>query len=110
MASAAVSVAMLTTKYSFWPSVAYSIMLGFLLVPAWNLLITMGQESVREEFVTSVTGLIQTLGLVGSAVGPIIAGSLIAALGINQGLLYSITFPAVIYGVLALTAAETSRR
>lgn len=110
IASAAVSIAMLTTKYSFWPSVAYSIMLGFLLVPAWSLLITMGQESVREEFVTSVTGLIQTLGLVGSAVGPIIAGSLIAALGINQGLICSITLPAVAYAVFALTAVETRRR
>jgi len=110
IASAAVSIAMLTTKYSFWPSVAYSIMLGFLLVPAWSLLITMGQESVREEFVTSVTGLIQTLGLVGSAVGPIIAGSLIAVLGINQGLLCSITLPAAAYAVFALTAVETRRR
>jgi MFS family permease len=110
IASAAVSIAMLTTKYSFWPSVAYSIMLGFLLVPAWSLLITMGQESVREEFVTSVTGLIQTLGLVGSAVGPIIAASIIAVLGINQGLLCSITLPAVTYAVFALTAVETRRR
>jgi MFS family permease len=110
IASAAVSVPMLTTQYSFWPSVAYSLILGFLLVPAWNLLITMGQESVREEFVTSVTGLVQTFGLVGSAVGPIIAGSLILTLGINQALLCSITLPAVIYGVLALTAVETRRK
>jgi MFS family permease len=110
IAAAAVSIAMLTTKYSFWPSVAYSVMLGLLLVPAWSLLITIGQESVREELVTSATGLIQTLGLVGSAVGPIIAGSLIAALGINQGLLCSITLPAVTYAVTALTAVETHRR
>lgn len=107
IASAAVSVPMLTTQYSFWPSVAYSLILGFLLVPAWNLLITMGQESVREEFVTSVTGLVQTFGLVGSAVGPVIAGVLIPTLGINQALLYSISLPAVIYGILALAAAET---
>jgi MFS family permease len=110
IASAAVSVPMFTTQYSFWPSVAYSVILGFLLVPAWSLLITMGQESVREEFVTSVTGLIQTFGLVGCAVGPVVAGSLIAALGINQALLYSITLPAVTYGVLALTAVERRRK
>lgn len=109
IASAAISIPMLTTQYSFWPSVAYSVVLGGLLVPAWNLLITMGQESVRKEFVTSVTGLVQTFGLVGSAVGPVVAGSLIAVLGINQALLYSITLPAVIYGVLALTAVETPR-
>ena len=107
IASAAVSVPMLVTQYSFWPSVGYSLMLGFLLVPAWNLLITMAQESVREEFVTSVTGVIQTFGLVGSGVGPIVAGSLIAIYGINQALLYSITVPALIYGVLALAAVET---
>jgi MFS family permease len=101
---------MFTTQYSFLPSIAYSVALGFLLVPAWNLLITIGQESVREEFVTSVTGLIQTSGLVGSAVGPIISGSLIAILGINQALLYSITVSAVIYGVLALTAVEKRRK
>jgi MFS family permease len=106
IASAAVSVPMFTTQYSFWPSVAYSVVLGFLLVPAWSLLITMGQESVREEFVTSVTGLIQTFGLVGCAVGPVVAGSFIAALGINQALLYSTTLSAVTYGVLALTAVD----
>jgi len=110
IASAAVSVSMFATQYSFWLSVAYSIALGFLLVPAWNLLITIGQESVREEFVTSVTGLVQTFALVGSAVGPIIAGSLIPTLGINQALLYSITLPAVIYGVLALTTVESRRK
>jgi len=110
IASAAVSIPMFTTQYSFLPSIAYSVALGFLLVPAWNLLITIGQESVREEFVTSVTGLIQTSGLVGSAVGPIISGSLIAILGINQALLYSITVSAVIYGVLALTAVEKRRK
>ena len=106
IASAAVSVPMFTTQYSFWPSVAYSVVLGFLLVPAWSLLITMGQESVREEFVTSVTGLIQTFGLVGCAVGPVVAGSFIVALGINQALLYSTTLSAVTYGVLALTAVD----
>jgi MFS family permease len=101
---------MLMTQYSFWPSVAYSLILGFLLVPAWNLLITMGQECVREEFVTSVTGLIQTFGLVGSAVGPIITGALIPTLGINQALLCSITLPAAIYGILALAAVETRHK
>lgn len=104
--SAVVSIPMLTTQYSFWSSVAYSIVLGFLLVPAWNLLITIGQESVREQFVTSVTGLVQTFGLVGSAVGPIISGNLIAILGINQALVCSITVPAVVYGILALAAVE----
>lgn len=110
IASAAVSVSMLTTQYSFWSSVAYSVALGFLLVPAWNLLITIGQESVREEFVTSVTGLVQTFALVGSAVGPIIAGSLIPTLGIDKALLCSITLPAVVYGLLALTVVETRRK
>ena len=110
VASAAVSVPMLMTQYSFWPSVAYSLILGFLLVPAWNLLITMGQESVGEEFVTAVTGLIQTFGLVGSAVGPIIAGALIPTLGINQALLCSITLPAAIYGILALAVVETRHK
>jgi MFS family permease len=110
IASAAVSVSMLMAQYSFWSSVVCSVALGFLLVPAWNLLITIGQESVREEFVTSVTGLVQTFALVGSAVGPIIAGSLIPTLGIDEALLCSITLPAVIYGLLALTAVETRRK
>jgi MFS family permease len=109
IASAAISIPMFTVQYSFWPSVAYCVLLGFLLVPAWNLLITIGQESVREEFVTSVTGLIQTFGLVGSAVGPIVAGVLITTLGISQALLCSITLPAVIYGVLALTTVKMRR-
>jgi MFS family permease len=110
IASAAVSVSMFTTQNSFWSFLAYSVALGFLLVPAWNLLITIGQESAREEFVTSVTGLVQTFALVGSAVGPIITGSLIPTLGIDQALLCSIALPAGIYGLLALTTVETRRK
>jgi len=98
--SAVISIPMLATQYSFWSSLGYSLLLGFLLLPAWNLLVAIAQESAGEESVTSVTGIAQTFGVVGSAAGPRIAGSLIAIFGINQALIYSITLPAFTYGVL----------
>jgi MFS family permease len=97
---------MLTTHYSFLPSVGYSLVLGFLLLPAWTLLVTIVQECVGKQFVTSATGITQTLGLVGSAVGPIITGSLIAIFGINQGMMYSVSIPAFAFDILALTVVE----
>jgi len=108
--SAVISIPMLTTQYSFWSSLGYSLLLGFLLLPAWNLLVAIAQESVGQESVTSVTGITQTFGVIGSAAGPMIAGSLIAVSGMNQALLYSITLPAFTYGVLALAAVETRRK
>lgn len=107
ISSALISVPMLMTHYSFWASVGYSLVFGLLLFPFWNLLITIAQESVGREFTASVTGIIQTFGLVGSAQGAIIAGSLIAVFGINQALIYSITIPVFIYGVLALSILKT---
>lgn len=96
---------MLTTHYSFW--VGYSLLFGLLLLPFWNLLITIAQESVAKEFTASVTGIVQTSGLIGSALGPIIAGGLISILGINQALIYSITIPTFVYGILALAILKT---
>jgi len=107
--SAVLSVPMLMTHYSFWASIGYSLLFGLLLFPFWNLLITIAQESVRDEFRASVTGIIQTIGLVGSALGPIIAGSLMAVAGINRALVCSITLPLLAYGVLALAILETSK-
>jgi len=108
--SAAISIPLLTTQYSFWLSIGYSLVLGFLLLRAWNLLITIAQESADKGAITSVTGITQTLGVVGSAAGPVIAGNLIRIFGISQALIYSITLPAVIYGVLALGGVETRRK
>jgi len=109
ISSAVLSVPMLMTRYSFWASIGYSLLFGLLLFPFWNLLITIAQESVREEFRGSVTGIIFTIGLVGSALGPIIAGSLMAVAGINRALVCSITLPILAYGVLALAVLETSK-
>jgi MFS family permease len=103
---ASVSVPMLTTYYSFLPSVGYSLVLGFLLLPAWTILVTIVQESVGKQFVTSATGITPTLGLVGSAVGPIITGSLIAIFGINQAMMYSVSIPAFAFDILALAVVE----
>ena len=110
IASAVISIPMLTTQYSFWSSLGYSLMFGFLLLPAWNLLVAIVQESADEEAVTSVTGITQAFGVVGSAAGPIVASSLIAVFGINQALIYSITLPAFSYGILALTLVETREK
>lgn len=109
IASAVLSVPMLMTHYSFWASIGYSVLFGLLLFPFWNLLITIAQESVRKESRASATGIIQTFGLVGSALGPIMAGNLMAVAGINRALVCSITVPVLIYGVLALAILETSR-
>jgi MFS family permease len=109
IATAAVSIPMFMTQYSFWPSISYSLALGFTAIPVYNLLLTLAQESVSREFSTSITGIAITFALVGCAVGPVITGALINVIGINQALVCTVTLPALIYGFLILVAVEKSK-
>jgi MFS family permease len=106
ISSSAISLFMFSTQYSFWTSVGYSISFGFFSNAYWALLLTISQEAVRKEYVTLATGMTQTLGLIGAAVGPAVAGTLITIYNINQSLIYTITLPALLYSLLALTIVE----
>lgn len=103
----AISLSLLLTNYTFFIAIVYVFTLGLLLLPYWNLLITIAQESVSKDLVSSVTGLIQTFGLVGSAVGPVLAGILIVNLGLSLALTFTMTLSTLLYGLLAFVLRET---
>jgi MFS family permease len=77
-------------------------LLGMFIAPFWSLLTTTAQESVPEENASSATGVAQTLGLLGCAVGPIVSGALIPILGINYALASSAALPSILCGLIAL--------
>jgi MFS family permease len=105
-ATVIITLPLLLTSYPFYVAVAYVIAYGFFASPYWNLFITISQESVNREIVSSVTGLVQTFGLLGSAVGPIIAGALITRFGLTLALIFTITLTIFILALLSLLLIE----
>ncbi|MEM4298609.1 MAG: MFS transporter, partial [Nitrososphaerota archaeon] len=101
------SLTIFLTSYPFLAAVAYALVLGFVLWPYWNLFTTTAQESVVKEMVSSATGLAQTFGLVGCAVGPMISGTLIVMVGLVPALLYTTTIPCALYGLLSSILIES---
>lgn len=83
-------------------SIAGLIILGMFIIPYWSLLTAIAQESVPEENASAATGVAQTLGLLGCAVGPVISGALIPILGLNYALVSSITLPCILCAFTAL--------
>ncbi|MEM0049238.1 MAG: MFS transporter [Candidatus Bathyarchaeia archaeon] len=82
--------------------IAGLIILGIFIAPYWSLLTTIAQESVPEENASAATGVVQTLGLWGCAIGPVISGALIPIFGINYALLSSITLPCTLCALITL--------
>lgn len=76
--------------------------LGFATLPSWSLFLAIAQESVVKDFVSSVTGIVQTFGLVGCAVGPILAGAIIASAGFVPTMICTGTLPSLSYGLISL--------
>jgi MFS family permease len=105
-ATVIITLPLLLTSYPFYAAVAYVIAYGFFASPYWNLFITISQESVNREIVSSVTGLVQSFGLLGSAVGPIIAGALITRFGLTLALIFTITLTIFILALLSLLLIE----
>ena len=105
-ATALITLPLLLTSYTFYAAVAYTISYGFFASPFWSLFVTIPQESVNRELVSSVTGLTQTFGLLGSAVGPIIAGALITRCGLTLALTFTMTLTTFTLSFLSLALKE----
>jgi len=101
MSSAATAAVSFFIDQSF-ASVICAIVLGIVISPYWSLLTTIVQESVPEENISTATGIAQTIGLLGSAVGPVISGALILVLGISYALLLSVVLPSILCGLIML--------
>lgn len=102
LTSALLALSLFSIKQLSWIPIAYSLALGFLIAPYWNLSIAIAQESVEKGYETSATGIVQTFGYLGNAIGPAAAGILIASHGLNLGLIYITIIPFLICSLLSL--------
>lgn len=75
---------------------------GFSMYSYWNLLITMGQESVGSEHIGAVTGLVQNAGVIGGLIGPTFVGLLIEQIGMNQAMVIGVPIPILLYSLTVL--------
>jgi len=105
-AAALVTLPLLLTSYTLYVAAAYMFSFGFLASPFWSFFVTIPQESVDRELVSSVTGLTQTFGVLGSAVGPMIAGAFITRYGITLALTFTISFTIFVLTLLSLLLKE----
>jgi MFS family permease len=109
-AAASITLPLLLTCYTLFVAAAYVISYGFFASSFWSFFVTIPQESVNRELVSSVTGLTQTFGLIGSAIGPIIAGALITRFGLTLALAFTMTSTTFILSLFSLALIEKRPR
>ena len=85
------------------------ILLGFLVWPSWNLITSMVQRLVDSASVGSITGLVQTFGMAGGFLGPVLTGVLIKYYGIGPAMLGSAAASLCLYAVLIVPFREAPR-
>lgn len=107
--AAAIAALIFLTNHPLIISITCSIILGIFIAPYWSLLTTIAQESVPEKNASAATGVAQTLGLLGCAIGPVISGALIPVFGMNYALASSIILPGVSCGLIALLLSSKNR-
>jgi len=88
--------------YAFEVLTMLSIFYGFAMYAYWNLLISFAQDLVNTEEIGAVTGLIQTLAMIGGMLAPIAAGILIASFKMAEAMILSVCLPYFLYGSLIL--------
>jgi MFS family permease len=105
-AAAFTTLPLLLTSQTFYAAAGFVIIFGFLASTFWSFFVAITQESVDREYVSSVTGLTQTFGLIGSAIGPIMAGAFIIRFGLILALFFTVTLTASALGFLSLLLIE----
>ena len=80
-------------------------MIGFTAFAYWNLIISAAQDGVSNELIGSVTGTIQGVAYISSAVAPTISGFMISKYGFSIALILSVALPQFIYAVIVSKAA-----
>lgn len=82
--------------------VLFMILLGFLVWPSWNLITSMVQRLTDLAGVGTVTGVVQTFGMSGAFVGPILTGFLIKLYGLEQAMIVSVVTAICLYVILII--------
>jgi MFS family permease len=81
---------------------------GFTAYAYWSLLISLAQDSVEPAAIGSVTGFVQNISIVGSIIAPVVAATLIAAVGVTWAMIASVSVPYLVQAVLVLASEEVS--
>lgn len=84
--------------------VMLSVLLGFASSAFWSLIISLAQDAVDPLAIVSVTGLIQSIGLIAGIVSPIVSAWLINDAGFQTALITCVCIPFLIHGALILLA------
>lgn len=84
--------------------VIISIVLGFASSAFWNLNTSLAQDAVGPMAIVSVTGLIQSVGLIAGIVSPIASAWLINDAGFEVALITCVCIPYLIHGTLTMLA------
>jgi MFS family permease len=79
---------------------------GFTAYAYWSLLISLAQDSVELASIGSVTGLVQNVSIVGSIIAPVMAATLIAAIGVTWAMIASVSIPYLVIAILVLASEE----
>lgn len=95
--AAVVSLQVFVSKLDFFFAALLMMLLGFLLWPSWNLITSMVQRLTDPSSVGTITGVVQTLGMAGAFLGPIVTGSLIKSWGLELTMLASVIVTICLY-------------
>jgi len=106
VSAASVTLLLLFTTYTFYLAFLYVFVFGFLIWPCFSIFVTIAQESVSKELVSSATGVTQTFALIGCAIGPVLAGALITYIGLPLALTFTTTLTTFAYGLTSLMIVE----
>ena len=103
------SVLLFPYNLDFTLMIALIISLGFLVWPSWNLITSMVQRLVDSASVGSMTGLVQTFGMLGGFLGPVVTGVLVKYYGIGSAMLGSAAISLCLYALLIVPFREVSK-
>jgi len=91
---------------SFLTVVGLSAALGFTTCAYWGLLISLAQDSIDPAAIGSVTGLVQNISIIAEVIAPLMAATLLMAIGIIWAMIASVCIPYLTQGFLILASKE----
>jgi NNP family nitrate/nitrite transporter-like MFS transporter len=104
-----VSVLLFLYRFEFNSMFVLIVLLGLLIWPSWNLTTSMVQRMVEPAAVGSITGLVQTLGMAGGFLGPVVTGLLVSSYGLGTAILGSVVVSLWLYTFLIMPFREAPK-
>ena len=105
-----VSALLFMSSLNFAIMIVLVVLLGFMVWPSWNLVTSMVQRLADPAAVGSTTGLVQTLGMTGGFLGPILTGVLVRYFALGPTLLGSVTITLWLYALLITPFRDSTRK